>query len=330
MSRAVICYHLRVNKLKTIVFYGTHDVATPALDTLAELGIPPRLIVTRPDATVAADGEEPGPHPVLDWGEEHGVKVVRSRRADEPELLEEIAGLKPDLTVVCDYGRPISSEMLPSETPYAIEVQPSLLPDLRGPHALRGALAAGLKKTGVTVIEVGDEAWYGPVLFQEELELDERETFGELLPRAQELGQQLLQKALQKIDRSKKNPRGKPQKDPKNVVPAPPIDSRHRKAPWSMEANAVYNRLRAYSPPSLRAFFRYRPIEILSGMPMEWVQAPYGVTGTYLGTRQGKLAVLCGDSTVFGISRLRWPGEEARGASDFAFQEKLDVGDLFA
>ncbi|MEE8525348.1 MAG: hypothetical protein V3T72_15535, partial [Thermoanaerobaculia bacterium] len=119
-------------------------------------------------------------------------------------------------------------------------------------------------------------------------------------------------------------------KDPKNIAPAPRIGGRHRKAPWSMEAAQVYHRLRAYSPPSLRTFFRYRPIEILSGMPMEWVQAPYGVTGTYLGTRQGKLAVLCGNSTVFGIGRLRWPGEDAWGASDFAFKEKVEVGDRFA
>lgn len=319
-----------MNKLEKIVFFGTHELATPALDKLAELGVPPRLIVTRPEAGLPTDDEEPGPHPVRDWGTEHGVQVVRSRRAAEPKLWEEIAGLAPDLLVVCDYGRPISSDMLPSSSPYAIEVQPSLLPDLRGPHAVRGALAAGLKKTGVTVIEVGEEAWYGGVLLQEELEIEERETFGVLLPRVRDLGTKLLEKALSKIDKSKKNPRGKPQKEPKNIVLAPQVGRRHRKAPWSMEAANVYNRLRAYSPPSLRAFFRYRPIEILSGMPMEWVQAPYGVTGTYLGTRQGKLAVLCGDSTVFGISRLRWPGEKAMGASDFAFKEKVDVGDQFA
>ncbi|MEE8525376.1 MAG: formyltransferase family protein, partial [Thermoanaerobaculia bacterium] len=165
-----------MKKLKTIVFFGTHELAMPALDKLVELEIPPRLIVTRPEAGWAAEDEEPAPHPVLDWGKEHGIKVVCSRRAAEPELWEEIAGLAPELTVVCDYGRPISADMLPSSAPYAIEVQPSLLPDIRGPHALRGALASGLKKTGVTVIEVGDEAWHGAVLAQEELEIGERET----------------------------------------------------------------------------------------------------------------------------------------------------------
>jgi methionyl-tRNA formyltransferase len=319
-----------VKKLRKVVFFGTHELAVPLLDKLAELEVAPRLVVTRPEAgLVAEDGEVP-PHPVRDWGQQHDVKVVRSRRAAEPRLWEEIAELAPDLTVVCDYGRPIEAGMLPASAPHAIEVQPSLLPDLRGPHALRGALAAGLKKTGVTVIEVAEEAWYGPVLAQEELEIDERETFGELLPRARDLACALLENVLQKIDRAKKNPRGKPQKDPKNIVAAPPIGVRHRKAPWSMEAGQIYDRLRAYSPPGLRTSFRYRPIEILSGMPMEWVQAPYGVTGTYLGTRQGKLAVLCGGSTVFGISRLRWPGEKALGASDFAFKEKVDVGDRFA
>ncbi len=107
------------------------------------------------------------------------------------------------------------------------------------------------------------------------------------------------------------------------------MDRRHRKAPWSLEAPQVYDRLRAYSPPGLVAYYKYRPVEILHGMSMGWVEASYGSTGTYLGMRQGKLAVLCGNTTVFGIEQLRRPDGEVQSASTFARDESPRVGDLF-
>ena len=197
--------------------------------------------------------------------------------------------------MVADYGRALPPELLDVAARGAIEVHPSLLPKLRGEHALRGALAGGLNKTGVTVFQVAEE---------------------------------LLAKALQKVDRGKGKPKGKAQ-NAKIATRVPRFGGRHRRTPWAMKASQVYDRLRAYTPPGLIAHCRYRPLDILAGKPMEWVEAPYGTTGTYLGMRNGKLAVLCGDATVFGIERLRRPGDEPASASVFARAEELRVGDRF-
>ena len=319
-----------MKKIHSIVFFGTHELATPALDLLTELELTPRLVVTHPRPGYGRSDDDDPAHPVVEWARDHGADLVRSRRAAEPALHERIVSLEPDLIVVVDYGRALPAELLEAVACTAIEVHPSKLPDLRGAHALRASLAAGLKTSGVTVLEVTEEPWGGPILLQEELEIGERETFGELLPRAQELSCKLLSQALRKFDRSKNKPKGKPQKDTKKPVQAPRIGGRHRKAPWSLKAENVYDRLRAYSPSGIKAYIRYRPVEIISGMPMEWVEAPFGSSGTYLGMRQGKLAVICGESTIFGIGRLRWPNGEVQAASDFAFAEKLEVGDRFA
>ena len=319
-----------MENIKSLVFFGTHELAVPALELLTELELTPRLVVTHPRAGFARSEEAEPAHPVWDWARENGVDLVRSRRAAEPDLHERIAGLAPDLLLVVDYGRPLPAELLEAVPCNAVEVHPSLLPHFRGGHALRAALSAGMAKTGVTVIEVNEEPWGGPVLQQEELAVGERDTFADLLPPARELSCKLLTQALRKLDRAKGKPKGKPQKESAKAAPAPSIGGRHRKAPWSMKAAQVYDRLRAYSPAGLKAYFRYRPVEIISGMPMTWVEAPYGSSGTYLGMRSGKLAVLCGESTIFGISRLRWPDGGVQAAGDFAFAEKPDVGDRFA
>ncbi len=325
-----VCYHRRVKNIKSLVFFGTHELAVPALELLAELELTPRLVVTHPQAGFARSPDAPVPHPVRDWARENGVDLARSRRAVEPALHERIAGLEPDLILVVDYGRPLPAELLAAVPCSAVEVHPSMLPHLRGAHAIRAALSAGMKKSGVTVIELNEEPWCGPILAQQELVIGEREVFGDLLPRARELSCKLLTQTLRKLDRAKGKPRAKPQKESPKAAKAPRIGGRHRKAPWSLKAERVYDRLRAYSPAGLKAYFRYRPVEILSGMPMTWVEAPYGSSGTYLGMRQGKLAVLCGEGTIFGIGRIRWPDGDIIAAGDFAFAEKLEVGDRFA
>jgi phosphoribosylglycinamide formyltransferase-1 len=47
-----------------------------------------------------------------------------------------------------------------------VNTHPSLLPAFRGAHAVRDALAYGVKVTGCTVHLVDEEVDHGPVLFQ--------------------------------------------------------------------------------------------------------------------------------------------------------------------
>ncbi len=318
-----------MKKLKSIVFFGSHELAVPALDTMLALDLLPKLIVTRPEAGITIDSHEPLPHPVRDWAKEQGVETVSSPRSLEPALQERIAGLSPDLLVIVDYGRALPPALLSAAPLGAIEIHPSLLPKLRGEHALRYAIATGEKKTGVSVIDVNDEPWAGPVLMQEDLELIPTETFDDLLPRAVTLSNKLLTKILKKLDTSKGKVKGKAQ-DEKHAKVVPLLGSQHRKTPWSLTAVQVCNRLRAYPSIGLIAYCKYRPVEILAARAMDWIDAPYGSSGTYLGLRQGKLAMLCGNSTILGVERVRRPGGEVQSASNFALVEQLQVGDTLA
>ncbi|MEM1204669.1 MAG: formyltransferase family protein, partial [Acidobacteriota bacterium] len=249
------------------------------------------------------------------------------RRAAEPELQERITALEPDLLVVVDYGRPLPAELLGVAGRGAVELHGSLLPKLRGPHSLRAGLSAGDSKTGITAFLPNEEPWAGPILLQEELEIGEHETFVQLIPRAQELVREVVVQAVTKIDKSKK-PKTRAQNE-KSSTATSKISARHRRAPWHLNSSSVYGRLRAHAPHGLGAYCKIRPVDILRGLPMDWENAPNGEIGTYLGMRQGKLAVLCGEGTVFGITRICRPGDPPASASTFARQEGLRVGDRF-
>jgi phosphoribosylglycinamide formyltransferase-1 len=60
-----------------------------------------------------------------------------------------------------------------------VNVHPSLLPAFPGARAIEDALAAGVEVTGVTVHLVDEGLDTGPVLEQEEVEVEPRETLEE-------------------------------------------------------------------------------------------------------------------------------------------------------
>jgi methionyl-tRNA formyltransferase len=252
---------------------------------------------------------------------------LRSRRAAEPAVLERIQKIKPDLILVADYGRDLPKEIREAAGRAVLQVHPSCLPKLGGPHAIRVAISQGDKRTGVTVFLVNEDPYLGPILLSDEIPLEGEETYGQVVPKVQAMAKELLAEGLQKVDKSKKPKTRTP--NPKTATQTPRITVRHRRAPWQLEAKEVFDRWRAYSPPGLNTSIRLKGVDILKGSPLPAVNAPFGETGTYLGMRGGRIAVLCGRQTVFGIEEVALKGHGHLGASDAAEALGLKVADQF-
>jgi phosphoribosylglycinamide formyltransferase 1 len=80
--------------------------------------------------------------------------------------------------------------------PAIVNVHPSLLPEFRGLHAVRRALEAGAKETGVTVHFMVEEVDAGPIVAQERVPVlpgDDEET---LLERLHPVEHRLLVRAV--------------------------------------------------------------------------------------------------------------------------------------
>ncbi|MEM8963445.1 MAG: methionyl-tRNA formyltransferase [Acidobacteriota bacterium] len=321
-----------------LVFYGTRRYAIPTLDALRESERTPLLIVAEmeplPDEPEEPWGPYEPPAPwddaVAAWAREHDVPLVLVEDADSDDLVTRVKELEADAGVAVAFRLPLPKRLIDLPTHGTIGVHPSLLPKYRGPSPIRASLNGGESKAGVTTIQLTEDVDAGPILLQEEVPVEPSDTYPTLHDQLATLGATLgLQtvEVLGKKGRGKLKPR---QQNEKSATTVPLIDHSHRKVPWSLEADGVFNRLRAFGPEDgLVTYFKLRPVEVLSGMPLEWVQAPFGNTGTYLGMRQGRLAILCGNNSVFGIDRLRRPGSEAMSAADFVKTEEMRVGDSF-
>jgi phosphoribosylglycinamide formyltransferase-1 len=94
---------------------------------------------------------------MADWLEQRGIEVV----------------------VCAGYMQLLSPAFLERFPERIVNVHPSLLPDFPGARAIDEALAAGVETTGVTVHLVDEGLDTGPVIVQEPVPVEPRETLAE-------------------------------------------------------------------------------------------------------------------------------------------------------
>ena len=111
------------------------------------------------------------------WLEEHGVELV----------------------VLAGYMHLLTKPFLDRFPGRIVNVHPSLLPEFPGAHAVDDALAAGVTETGVTVHLVDEGLDTGPVLRQESLPVEPRDT---LLERIHAIEHRLLPEVVGSLCRA--------------------------------------------------------------------------------------------------------------------------------
>ncbi len=175
------------------VYLGTSDFAVAVLDRLAASEHEVGLVVTRPDRRKGR-GQRTSPPPVADAARTLGVALLQPVDLHAPEALEAIAAAAPDALVVCAYGALIREPLL---SDYEIfNVHPSLLPRWRGAAPLERALMAGDAQTGVAIMRLTAGLDAGPVCLQQREAIADDDDYGTLAARLQELGGDLLVRAL--------------------------------------------------------------------------------------------------------------------------------------
>ena len=101
------------------------------------------------------------------------------RESRDAEMAEWLHGHDVDLVVCAGYMHLLTDSFLERFPQRIVNVHPSLLPAFPGARAIQDALAAGVEVTGVTVHLVDEGLDTGPVLEQQPVEVEPRETLEE-------------------------------------------------------------------------------------------------------------------------------------------------------
>ena len=174
---------------------------------------------------------------------ELGLPVYQPARIRDPEAVERVRSLAPDLLVVVAYGQIIPRSVLSVARLGAINVHASLLPRWRGAAPIARAILAGDEVTGVTIMQMDEQLDHGPILAVRPTEIGEHEDAAALTARLAEEGAELLVTTLEQLELI--TPRDQ---DHAQATLAPMLNKEEGELDLKMDPREIDRRVRALQP----------------------------------------------------------------------------------
>ena len=244
-----------------IVFFGTPDFAVPTLEAVAA-GHEVALVVAQPDRP-AGRGMKLHEPPVVAKARALGLDIAQPPKIRDPQFLDRMRAIAPDIAVVIAYGRILPKALLEIPKHGFVNVHASVLPKYRGAAPIQRAIEAGETSTGVTIMQVDEELDHGPMLAVETIDIGPDERAPSVSQRLSRLGGELLVRTLAQM------PRGIPQ-DHSQATLAPKIEKSEGLITWNEPRELIYDKFRAFDPwPGVFFDVNGETIKILDMEPVE-------------------------------------------------------------
>lgn len=257
-----------------IVFMGTPDFAVPTLEKIIEAGHEVLGVVTQPDKAKGR-GKKVVFSPVKEKALEHELRVYQPKRAREPEFIEEMKALNPDVMVVVAFGQILPKAILDIPKYGCVNVHASLLPKYRGAAPIQWAVINGEEVSGVTTMQMDVGLDTGDMLLKTEVPLAEDETGGSLFDKLSTLGGELLIETLKKMEAGELQP--EKQDDSQAGEYARTLDKALGKIDFSMPAVRLERLIRGLNPwPSAYTFYNGKTMKIWKAEVTEGTEAQPG------------------------------------------------------
>lgn len=227
-----------MNKLK-IIFMGTPEFAVPSLAALID-NAEVICVVTQPDKP-RGRGHKLQPPPVKVFAQENNLRVIQPVKVKSPEVVAQIAELKPDLIVVVAFGQILSQALLDVPRFGCINVHASLLPRYRGAAPIEWSIINGETVTGVTTMQMNAGLDTGDMLLSSEVAIGGEMILPELRERLMTVGADLLLKTLYLLQRGELAP---VKQDDSLSTYAPMLKKDTGLIDWSRPARELHNLIR--------------------------------------------------------------------------------------
>jgi len=225
-----------------LIFIATGDIALPSFRHLLAHGPWPLALVTQPDKPVGRH-QTMTPPTIKVEALAAGIPVLQPEKISE--AVEEMRAFDPEVLVVMAYGQILRKDVLKLPSKAIINLHGSLLPRHRGASCVQAAIDMGDKESGIAAIHVIRELDAGDVIFDKAIPIEPDETGGTLHDKLADVAAEVLAETLARIAA------GTDTRTPQDVSLsnyAPKLERDHGRIDWSMSAEALERRIRAYDP----------------------------------------------------------------------------------
>ena len=304
-----------------VIFAGTPDFARVALQALLDAGFSVPLVLTQPDRP-AGRGMKLQASPVKQLAQAHGIAVAQPRSLrtdgkypeDAADAQAAIAATQADVMVVAAYGLILPQWVLDAPRLGCLNIHASLLPRWRGAAPIHRAIEAGDAQTGITIMQMDAGLDTGGMLLREAMDILPQDTTATLHDRLAVQGGRLIVQALNQLAAGALVPEPQPAD---GVTYAHKIETAESTVDWSLSAEAIDRRIRAFDPfPGGSTSVQGEVIKLWSckiDSALRPVDAP---CGQILSVNADAVSVACGQG-VLAVTALQRAGGKRLGAADF-------------
>jgi len=178
---------------------GTPEWAIPSLQAVLDSGSEISAVFTQPDRRVGRK-RVLTTSSIKQFSQTQKLPVHTPEKAGNPETLELVRSLTPELIIVCAYGQILPQSFLDIPRIGCFNLHYSFLPKLRGASPVQAAIASGLETTGVSLQKIVLKLDAGPLVAATKPETIRPDDTTPLLgSRLAEIGGQLIRNTLPKL-----------------------------------------------------------------------------------------------------------------------------------
>jgi methionyl-tRNA formyltransferase len=298
-----------------IVFAGTPDFALASLQALVESGRIPVAVLTQPDRP-AGRGKKLTASPVKRYAEQQGIPVLQPVTLRDADAAAELEALQPDVMIVAAYGLILPQNVLDIPVHGCLNVHASSLPRWRGAAPIQACILANDATTGVSLMSMTAGLDCGPVFKIDDVTIGADETAGELHDRLAALGGTMLVEHLDEIIAGDLTAI---EQDESLASYAPKIAKQDAEVDWSLSADELVRRVRAYNPfPGSFFFDGDTRVKIWRAMAVDGNAEP----GTVLQDDNQGVVIACGAGALR-LDELQLPGKRRVNTAELAGQPCL-------
>jgi len=303
--------------LKKIIFMGTPLFAVPILKSLYQNGYAVSVVYTQPPQK-SHRGQKINKSPIQGISETLKIEYrTPNSLKNNKEEYNYLKKLNADIAIVVAYGQIIPKEYLSLVKKGFINIHASLLPKWRGAAPIQRSIMNLEKKTGVSIMKIGEKLDTGPVCNSYKIEImhnDNTETISEKLSAI------AAEKILENIDEILEDKINFREQNHTEASYAAKIEKNEGQIEWNETAENIIGKINGLYP-NPGAFFIYK------GERYKILKADLSPNSGEIGeVLDNYLGISCGNNKSIKVQEIQRQGKRPQNISEFMLGSQIKKG----
>lgn len=291
---------------------GTPEFAVVSLNKLIKEDLDIVGVVSVPDKPQGR-GLKLKPSPVKKAASDAGLQILQPSDLKDPDFLQQIKGLKPDLIVVVAF-RILPGGVFTIPPLGTINLHGSLLPKYRGAAPINWAIINGENETGVTTFFIRKKVDTGNIIDSEKIPITPDMTAGELHDIMANVGADLLDNTVRKIREGRVETRIQ---NESLSTKAPKINRSDCVINFNQPVQNVHNFIRGLSPyPTAHTFLNNKMIKFYKSKIRDEIKKKTEVGKIMKSVDEKEIFAQCNPG-IISISVVQLEGKKRMGVEEF-------------